>query len=87
MIAWGINCSEWDDAVDWANLELFDFGDIPVDQDIVTTWHDDQPLNEVFSFAKNDAKHPYAEINETVLIHIGSKDRHAELLAAFQFAD
>ena len=34
MMAWGEDCSSWDDSVDWANLETFDFGDIPDDEDV-----------------------------------------------------
>src|SRR4051812_38093064 len=28
MAAWGVECSSWDDSVDYANLEEFSYGDI-----------------------------------------------------------
>lgn len=48
MMAWGNECSFWDDCVDRALLQAFDFGDIPDDEFILTTWHDDEPLEEAF---------------------------------------
>lgn len=40
MLAWGLKCSEWDDSVDHANLEKFDYGDIPDEDFVMTTWHE-----------------------------------------------
>lgn len=57
MMAWGEACSSWDDSVDIANLEDFDFGDIPDDQFVMTTWHENQTLNEVFWFSKHCSFH------------------------------
>lgn len=37
MMAWGPGSTTWDDAVDFANLERFDFGDIPQDESVMTT--------------------------------------------------
>lgn len=75
MLAWGKDCSSWDDAVDEANLERFDYGDIPDEERVMTTWHEDEDMEEVFWFAKNRAKHPVLDLSETVLIHIGDVDR------------
>ena len=30
-LAWGLDCSAWDDAVDWAFLEHYDYGEYPED--------------------------------------------------------
>src|SRR5215213_4311350 len=68
MMAWGENCSSWDDSVDVANLEEFNFGEIPDDRFIMTTWHTDEPLREVFWFSKHNATHPTVEIDRTVLL-------------------
>ena len=40
MMAWGTDCSSWDDTVDDANLARFDYEDIPDDKLVITTWHD-----------------------------------------------
>lgn len=54
-MAWGLDCGAWDDSVDWAVLEKFNFGEIPSDQFVMTTWHKNDTLEEVFRFAKFDA--------------------------------
>ena len=50
MMAHGDECSLWDDSVDIANLEAFDwnFDDIPEDKHVTTTWHENESLEEVF---------------------------------------
>ncbi|MEP3653517.1 MAG: hypothetical protein ABJO36_01360 [Litorimonas sp.] len=53
MMAWGTDCSRWDDSVDVANLEAHSWGDIPKGQSVMTTWHDDELLSEVFWNADN----------------------------------
>ncbi len=52
MMAWDENCSAWDDAVDFANMELFGFGDIPGDRDVMTTWHTEESFEEVVFLRK-----------------------------------
>jgi hypothetical protein len=37
MMAWGHNCSSWDDSVDVANIEEFKSRDIPPDRFVMTT--------------------------------------------------
>jgi hypothetical protein len=83
MMAWGTKCSTWDDSVDIANLEQFDFGEIPDDSFVITTWHADEPLNEVFWFSKNNAFHPTVDLKRTVLLHIAEVDREAELIKSY----
>lgn len=83
MMAWGENCSSWDDAVDFANLEMFDFGAIPEDQDAMTTWHENETLEEVFWFAKSLAKHPAVELERTLLLHISDNNEERKLLEAY----
>ncbi|MDD5058648.1 MAG: hypothetical protein PHQ60_12330 [Sideroxydans sp.] len=83
MMAWGKDCSSWDDAVDFANLEEFNFGEIPEDKDAMTTWHENEPLNEVFWFAKNSAHHPSIDLPNTILLDISRDNRETELLTRF----
>ena len=48
MMAWGKNSTSWDDSVDIANIEQFSFEDIPDDKFVMTTWHENETLKEVF---------------------------------------
>ncbi len=85
MLAWGCESSSWDTSVDLANLQAFDYGDIPDDAFVMTTWHDQESLSEVFWFAKNCAFAATFEIVETVVFHVSRRDRsqeYAELFAA-----
>ncbi len=83
MMAWGENCSSWDDSVDMANLKEFDFGEIPHERFIMTTWHTEEPLSEVFWFSKHNATHPTVEIDRTVLLHISVQDKEREFLELY----
>ena len=86
MLAWGTNCSTWDDSVDAANIEQVQFDDIPEDQFIMTTWHADEPLNEAFWFAKHSAFHPVVDLERTVLLHISEIDNQEKLLRIYAAA-
>ncbi len=83
MMAWGRDCSRWDDAVDDANLELFSYDEIPDDKYVETTWHEAEPLAEVFWFAKNCANHDVVDIRETVLLHISEISNEVNMLREF----
>ena len=69
--------------VDWTNLEEFDFGDIPDDRFVMTTWHTDEPLSEAMWFAGQCAFHPDIELGDTVILHIASEARKAEMLETY----
>ncbi|MEO1115865.1 MAG: hypothetical protein AAFY05_26210 [Pseudomonadota bacterium] len=84
FMAWGEGCSSWDDSVDIANLEMYDFGDIPEENQIMTTWHDDEPLEEVFWFAKNCAEHSSGALEDILLLHVGAEDRKAEFVKLYR---
>lgn len=86
MIAWGLDCSRWDDSVDWANLAEFDYGEIPEDSFVMTTWHENEPLAEAFWFAGQCACHPTVELTHTLIVHIASQERENGLLSAYRQA-
>ena len=86
MMAWGIDCSSWDTAVDLANIEKFDYQDIPAEEFIITTWHADEPLDEVFWFSKNLAYHALINLRNTLILHISTNNRENEILAAYAAA-
>jgi hypothetical protein len=83
MMAWGVNCSTWDDSVDMANIEKFGFDGIPENYHIMTTWHDHDSLDDVFLFSKNKAFDPNIEIPHTILLDISLKNRKSEILKAY----
>lgn len=85
-MAWGKDCEAWHDCVDWANLEVFNYGDIPDERFILTTWHDKEPLSEVLWFAGQCASHPDVPLRRTVLLHLADEPREQHILQAFEQA-
>jgi hypothetical protein len=82
-VAWGKECEMWHDAVDWAVLETFDYGDIPEDKFVMTTWHADEPLSEALWFAGNCAFHPDVALKQTILLHVANEAKEVEMIAAY----
>ena len=83
MAAWGIECSSWDDSVDYANLEEFSCGDIPQDRFVMTTWHEKDTLDEAMAFVKHCPVHPTVVLTEALILDISAEDRENETLAAW----
>lgn len=86
MMAWGVDCSSWDESVDYACLEAFGYGDIPEEAFVMTTWHAHEPLEGAFWFASHFAHHSATHLDRTIIVHISIEERRAELLNAFQNA-
>lgn len=86
VLAVGTECSSWDDSIDEANIERVDFDEIPPSKSVMTTWHEDECLSEVFWFAKENANHPTESLRSTVLLHISAMPRAADLLALYAAA-
>ncbi len=84
MMAWGRNCHEWDTSVDEANLAAFDFGEIPEDAFVMTTWHEDEPIEDVFWFSIMCAWDPSLELKQTYILHISPECGATALLGVFQ---
>jgi hypothetical protein len=87
MLAWGIDCSIWDDAVDWANISEFDFKPIPPERFVMTTWHENESIEEVFWFAKNCASHPTVAIDADMILDISTLNRMDETLSDWATAE
>ncbi len=83
MMAWGLDCSSWDDSVDHANLRQFDYGEVPEDRFVMTTWHSDEPINEVFFFCLMCASHPTIDLALVTILHIAADERRDEILAEY----
>jgi len=86
MMAWGVECSSWDDSVDGANLSVVGLEDIPDDRFVMTTWHDNEPLTETFWFAGFTAHHPTVPLEHVVIIDIGPTSRESQMLNAYKEA-
>lgn len=84
VVAWGVECQKWHDAVDWAVLDSFDFGDIPNEKFVMTTWHSDEPMSEAFWYAGHCAIHPDVELVQTIILHVSKDALSAEMLYAFR---
>lgn len=82
-MAWGNECESWDDAINRANLELYDYSDIPEDSFVMTTWHVDGPLTDVFRFCRHAAYHPSVNLQRTLILHISNRSREVDLLREF----
>jgi hypothetical protein len=81
MMACGINCSSWADSVEYANYAAFNFGEIPDEYFVMTTWHENEPLKNVFWFAKNSATHPTVDLPNLLILHVSDEDEGNELLS------
>jgi hypothetical protein len=82
-MAWGYESTKWDDSVDHANLAAFDYGDIPEDRFVMTTWHEKETLSEVFWFAKHCAYHSKIDLESTLIVHIAATQRKDEMLKLY----
>jgi len=87
MTAWGKNCSSWDDSVDFANMKAFDFGEVPDDAFVMTTWHDNEPLVQAFWFSRFAAMHPTTEISHTYLVHIAENAAEGLMTETYRNAE
>jgi hypothetical protein len=83
-VTWGRDCEKWHDSVDGANLREFDYGDIPDDRFVMTTWHENRPLREALWFAGQCAFHPTVTLNSTIIVDVSPEPRKAAMLQAFR---
>ena len=84
-LAWGDQCEAWREALEDASLEASDYDDLPAEQQVITTAHEDEDLSEVFWFAKHRAVHP-AELRETLILHIADTPRRDDIEAEYRDA-
>ncbi|MDM1763219.1 MULTISPECIES: hypothetical protein [unclassified Acinetobacter] len=72
-LAWGHECSMWDDALDLRYLEFCNY-DLPEDNDynLMTTWHENQTLYEVIEFAQSVAVNtlPQQDLYQIIVLNI-----------------
>ena len=81
MMAWGSDASSWDDSMDWTALERTGYVVDAASSDfIMTTWHDHEPLSEVFEFALDHAKHPSLELDDLLVLHLANQPNPGQVL-------
>jgi hypothetical protein len=86
MMAWGKKCGDWDSSIDEASLAVFDSGETRSDDFVMTTWHENESLQETFEFSERYAMHPSLALERIYLIHIAPESRATELLNTFRAA-
>jgi hypothetical protein len=85
-LAWGRDCAAWEEAVEDASLEAVNYEDVPEEQQVMTTSHEDEELGEAFWFAKHRATHPGRELRQTLILHIAESPRREEIEALYREA-
>lgn len=85
-LAWGEQCEAWREAIEDASLEASDYADVPDEQLVVTTAHEDEELSEAFWFAKHRAVHPAHELRQTLILHIADAPRREDIEAEYRDA-
>ena len=83
MMAWGRDCGSWDDSVDYATLRKFDFGEMPDDDFVMTTWHEDDTLEDVFDYNLLCAFHPTVELSLLTILHIAPYENRKGILGVY----
>ncbi len=83
VFAWGIDCEKWHDSVDCAVLEVFNYGDVPDERFVMTTWHNKEPLSDALWFAGQCAFHPDIELTETIIFHIAGEPQATQMLQTY----
>lgn len=80
MCAWGLECSKWDDAVDWSSIALCGESE---EEFVMTTWHENDSLKEFFEFVKTSAIHSCHELEECIIVHIAEQSNYEAVVNEF----
>ncbi|MEM9421761.1 MAG: hypothetical protein AAF986_04530 [Pseudomonadota bacterium] len=84
MMAWGIECKRFHDYVDDANIQAFPGEEVPDEAFVMTTWHDDEPLEEVLWFAEHCTHHNGEEFDHLLLLDIAEEACTEEVLGELE---
>lgn len=87
-LTWGIDCLAWHDSIDDANFDRFIPGSIPDDQYVITTWHEDETIEDVLFFAKFNALWSTADLDlvDLLILDVGTVGRKEEIREAYERA-
>jgi len=86
VIACGEGSQRWCAAVREANLRLFDVERLEARDFVMTTSHPHESPRAVLWYAKRAAHHPEVRFEDTVVLHLSSRDRAAEFEVMFRRA-
>lgn len=88
-MAWGTDCSLWDDSIDEANIEEFLPGGIPDDRFVITTSHNTDTLGDVIFFAKFNSIIGYNDqvLEELLVLDLGFEYREAQIRHIYNQCD
>ena len=85
-MAWGIDCSLWDDSVDWAFLALYEYGDYPEDQFVMTSWYEGETLQETLAFAKSCTNYSNVDLQDILVLDFSKQERGAFIEESYRKA-
>ena len=74
-LAWGRNCTLWDDSVDWAFLEHYNHKNVPEEKFVTTTFHPNETLEEVIEFAKDCTEYSLVRLEDTLVLDFTQNER------------
>ncbi len=85
MLAWGTDASSWDDSVDIAFISTDPNFDPPDDRHVMTTWHNDETIEDVVWFALMNTNFDAHDFHDYLALMIGANpDIEAEVLATIR---
>ena len=80
-MGWGPNSTLWDDSVDWAYIQQSYDETLSADEEfVVTTWHDDEPLEETIDFACNALDYANKRFERLLVIDLVPVAREQEIV-------
>jgi hypothetical protein len=86
MLAWGIDGPPWDDRVAWVEINKF-LPEIECSDDefVLTTWHDNDTLEEVIHFTKFGAVETYdaKPLHDVVILDLSEVNREEYILGLY----
>ncbi|MFC4668337.1 hypothetical protein ACFO5X_07210 [Seohaeicola nanhaiensis] len=88
-MAGGLDCSLWEESIDWANIEQFKDCRIPDDRFVITTSHDIETIQEMLTFAKVCAAVSYTNepLNDLLVLDFSLENRAEFIQAAYDQAE
>jgi hypothetical protein len=84
--SWGVNCSDWDDSIDYAAIDASGSGIIGNDELIMTTWHENESMSEFFDFVKRFAVHPNFNLGCLLILEISNSPNRINVMKTYERA-
>ena len=70
----GYDCSSSDDSIDWAYISTDENYDPPDETMVMTTWHDDETVNDIMFFGLNNTNFDDHDFKRYLVLFIGHKN-------------